>query len=67
MDKFEAQKIRLQGLVKNHHSAEAHQKDINEMLKLHPEAAKLGVCHESFCDKEHDNSEVIMKKWGIPS
>jgi hypothetical protein len=66
MDIFESQKMRLQELVKNHHSAEAHQKDMDEMLKEHPEASNLGVCHESFSDKEHDESKMSMKKWGIP-
>lgn len=67
MDRFESQKMRLQELVKNHHSAEAHQKDMDELSKEHPEAAKLGVCHESFSDKEHDDSEVSMKRWALPS
>lgn len=66
MDKFESQKLRLQELVKNHHTAEALSKDMEDMIKEHPEALKLGVCHESFSDKEHDDSEVAMKRWGIP-
>ncbi len=67
MDKFEAQKMRLKELVENHHSAEAHQKDMEELAKEHPEAAQIGVCHENFSDKEHEESEVAMKKWGMPS
>ncbi len=66
MDRFEAQKIRLQELVKNHHSADAHQKDMEELAKEHPEVTGLGVCHESFSDKEHDESEVSMKRWALP-
>lgn len=66
MDKFEAQKERLKELVKNHHSAEALAKDMEELKREHPEAEQLGVCHESFCDNEHDSSEVAAKRWGTP-
>ena len=67
MDRFETQKLRLQELVKNHHTIEALSKDMEEMIKEHPEATKQGVCHESYSDQEHDESEVAMKKWGMPS
>lgn len=67
MDKFESQKLRLQELVKNHHTVEALTKDMEEMIREHPETAKLGVCHESFSDKEHDSSELSMKRWGVLS
>lgn len=67
MDKYEAQKMRLQELVKNHHTAEAHQKDMEELSNEHPEATKLGICHESFSLKEHDESELSMKRWALPS
>lgn len=66
MDRFESQKLNLQDLVKNHHTAEALSKDIEEIKKKHPEATKLGVCHESFSDNEHNDCEVTMKKWGMP-
>jgi len=66
MDRYESQKMRLQDLVKNHHSAEAHEKDIEELRRAHPEAEKLGVCHENFISTEQNEHEISMKKWGIP-
>lgn len=66
MDIFEAQKQRLKDLVTNHHSAEALAKDMEELKKEHPEVERLGVCHESFCDKEHDESEIAANRWGAP-
>lgn len=66
MDRFESQKLRLQELVKNHHTAEALSTDMKELIREHPESAKLGMRHENFSDNEHNDSEVSMKRWGIP-